>query len=336
MTHQETIHIGLAQEEATKAAGRSLAATLYGQPLTILLTGEVGSGKTTFFRAFAEAIGVDARVTSPTYALEQRYVSAMFGEVLHVDLYRLDAKQAQDLLRQSDHHAGIRCIEWADKLDELPDNAIHVHLEESGNGRSLTCTFGDIPLPSAEEITAWKKAFLLSDHIERHCDGVASMAVELAEQLMRERSVLIRPQALRAAALVHDLLRFLDFRPNAAPAGVMDTPQQLAAWAKIREQYQGLRHEAACAAFLRTHGYHAIATIVETHGAQVAPKPDSTIEQKLLFYADKRVANDKRVTLEERFQDFSNRYSEGKETAENRVWYEQAKALERELNLHSA
>ena len=57
-----------------------------------------------------------------------------------------------------------------------------------------------------------------------------------------------------------------------------------------------------------------------------------TIEQKILFYADKRVILDKKVTLKERFDDFVTRYGDGIWTKHAEKWYEQAKEIEEELN----
>jgi TolA-binding protein len=88
-------------------------------------------------------------------------------------------------------------------------------------------------------------------------------------------------------------------------------------------------HEAACAAFLRERGFPALATLIETHGMKgEAPR---TTEQKLLFYADKRVIMDRVATLEERFEDFAKRYANGKQSPQALLWLEQCKQMEQEL-----
>ncbi|HEX5849721.1 MAG TPA: tRNA (adenosine(37)-N6)-threonylcarbamoyltransferase complex ATPase subunit type 1 TsaE, partial [Rubrobacter sp.] len=59
----------------------------------VVLSGEVGSGKTTFVRAAALALGVTERVTSPTYQLARGYEGLVDGRrvvVNHMDLYRLE------------------------------------------------------------------------------------------------------------------------------------------------------------------------------------------------------------------------------------------------------
>src|SRR3989338_8059719 len=95
----------------TSLAGASLAHTLYEQPTAILLSGELGSGKTTFLQGLAKSLGIHTRVTSPTFALEQRYQTAQGQTLVHADFYRLAPKQSAELLESARQHADILCIE---------------------------------------------------------------------------------------------------------------------------------------------------------------------------------------------------------------------------------
>lgn len=61
----------------------------------VLLSGELGSGKTAFVRGAARALGVSGPVTSPTYAIGNVYAGAA-GEIAHLDLYRLDSLSIDD------------------------------------------------------------------------------------------------------------------------------------------------------------------------------------------------------------------------------------------------
>jgi len=72
----------------------SLAHTLYNTPVTILLSGELGSGKTTFLNGFSEGLGIVENLQSPTFALEHRHTTANGLPFLHIDLYRLSGKEA--------------------------------------------------------------------------------------------------------------------------------------------------------------------------------------------------------------------------------------------------
>jgi tRNA threonylcarbamoyladenosine biosynthesis protein TsaE len=73
--------------EATERAGAALATTLRPGDV-VLVSGELGSGKTTFVRGALRALGVDGPVTSPTFVVGHAYEGAN-GPVAHLDLYRL-------------------------------------------------------------------------------------------------------------------------------------------------------------------------------------------------------------------------------------------------------
>ena len=132
---------------------------------------------------------------------------------------------------------------------------------------------------------------------------------------------------------MHDLLRFLDFRPGASgPFSSVYPEDQQAVFDFWKNHFAGFKHESACAAFLRERGYEALGAMVETHGLS-APGESAmkTIEQKLLFYADKRTRYDQIVSLQERFEDFRDRYAGGRDSEQSRFWYDEVRALEVEL-----
>lgn len=82
-------------EAATRRLGRELAARLRPEDV-VLLSGDLGSGKTVFVRGLAEGLGLDpAEVSSPTFALLHEYGPAGQSPVLlHADLYRLSGETA--------------------------------------------------------------------------------------------------------------------------------------------------------------------------------------------------------------------------------------------------
>lgn len=324
----EALGLVLRNSEAMRSAGIGLARTLYGMPLDLLLSGPVGSGKTTFLRGFFLALGVEERITSPTFALEQRYASPSGTPLLHIDLYRLSREEARTLLSQSDDFEGIRCIEWPEIAElPLPPQYIHLQCVELEGGRSVTMTFADVTLPSVEQIHTWRSLVGLPAHIAAHCEAVAECAMRFASTMI-DRGIPVRREALRRAALLHDLLRFVDFRDGAGPMqGSTD-----ARWLEWKNRYPTLRHEAACATFLREQGYDAVAKIVATHGLRLPPGDSATIEQMLLFYADKRTALDKVVSLKERFDDFRMRYAaHAASPTESEEWYREAQRVEAQL-----
>jgi len=323
----------LKDAKMTLSVGASLVHTFYRIPVTIWLTGNLGAGKTTLLQGLGEELKIPQRLTSPTFALEQRYSTQQFGELLHIDLYRLTPKDAHRLVHSSDDHHGIRCIEWADRLQESwGEEGIILSLAErpDGNGRDLTVSFRDITLPSADQIKIWREQFFLPHPVIRHCDTVADVAVRFGEELMK-RGRIVRPGALRAAAAVHDLLRFVDFHRGAAHIEKEINPLHAQKWEAVRAQYPELRHEAAVAQFLTGLGYAELAEIVRVHGLTLADSTRVTAEQRLLYYADKRVKIDEIVSLDERLRDFTVRYSHLGKLQESDTWYAEARKMEKEL-----
>ena len=328
----EKAQIWLPDADSTHFAGMSLSETIYDTPITITLDGELGAGKTTFLQGFAKGLGIDEQITSPTYALEQRYQvtsDKQSRELIHIDLYRLNENQAKELLESTEDHTGIRCIEWAERVGLRGD--VHIQLEEHGrqgkHGRQVTIKFDDVKVPDDSQIDAWRDEVKLPDMICRHCDAVADLATQFGEDLLK-RGQIVQLKALRAAARLHDLLRFVDFQPG---AGHIDHGEDPPEWDIWKKKYEGLRHEAACAEFLKEQGYPKIASIVEPHGLMKSTPLRNTIEKKLLFYADKRVMGDKVVTVDERFEDFRKRYSDGKFSEDGEMWLEETKRVEEEL-----
>jgi tRNA threonylcarbamoyl adenosine modification protein YjeE len=342
---------------------------LYSFPLTVAISGPLGAGKTTLLQGFFQALEIAEHVTSPTYALEQRYsIPHAPFEVLHLDLYRLTEEDARALVASTDDHKGIRAIEWPERagrewLEKRCEKVIWIQLEETNvakvaketkgtyplppsetlatlgtsphtqHSRTFHSTFADIPLPSRSDIESWRVEVMLPEHIARHCDAVGELSQHCAD-VCREQGFVVRPLALMRAAEVHDLLRFVDFHAGAAPDGGdgnYTSEEERLCWESFKKLYEGMRHEAACERFLAEQGFEALATIVATHGFFLGKRERRTIEQKLLFYADKRLAIDRVVTLEERFEDFRRRYAGGKVTAESTQWYEEVKAVEGEL-----
>lgn len=309
--------------QKTEQIGASLAQSLYGRNVMILLRGELGAGKTTFMKGFARGLHIDEPVTSPTYAIENRYDDAL----LHIDLHRLRPEQTRDVLRAAAEFPGIVAIEWSENAANdvpLPHRAIVVEFAEgSATERAITITFEDIELPSDREIDGWHEELKTLGNIREHERAVCDAALRLAKDLMA-RGTVIRTQALRCAALTHDMLRVIDLKnPESDDVATMQR--------ELKEKYP-MRHEDAACAFLAERGYPEIGDIVRTHGApHEEMKGPVTNEQKLLCYADKRARHHEIVSLDERFDDFIARYGGGKESQFAKDWRAQMKALEKEL-----
>jgi len=110
--------IDLPDEKATLALAAQVAALV--QPGDVIaLKGDLGSGKTTFARAFIAARGGGEVVPSPTFTLVQTY-NLPGGAVWHFDLYRLrTAEEAWELGIEEAFAAGVSLIEWPERLGLL-------------------------------------------------------------------------------------------------------------------------------------------------------------------------------------------------------------------------
>ena len=124
-------------ESETAAVARELASTLRAGSI-VLLSGDLGAGKTTFVRGLAEGLGVaPGEVSSPTFTLIQEYRGGRLP-LLHVDLYRLDdAREIDELGLEELGADGVLAIEWAEKLPRPISWAIRVRIEQ-GDGDSRT------------------------------------------------------------------------------------------------------------------------------------------------------------------------------------------------------
>ena len=129
MTHE----ILTGSEEETEAAGERLGATLSAGDV-VLLYGDLGAGKTAFVRGLARGVGADAGdVSSPTFTIVQEYAGRL--TLYHVDLYRLEEKEVDDLgLEELVLGDGVVAIEWAERWRERPNDVIEVRIEEAGEG----------------------------------------------------------------------------------------------------------------------------------------------------------------------------------------------------------
>jgi tRNA threonylcarbamoyladenosine biosynthesis protein TsaE len=116
-------------EEETATLARRLAPTL--QPGDVLLlSGNLGAGKTAFVRGLAAGLGIDPQdVSSPTFTLVHEYRGGRLT-LYHVDLYRLERAATEDLgLDELGARDGVLAIEWPDRLTHSLPAAKRLHLE---------------------------------------------------------------------------------------------------------------------------------------------------------------------------------------------------------------
>jgi tRNA threonylcarbamoyladenosine biosynthesis protein TsaE len=137
-----------ADSAATQRLGAELARTL-GPGDVVLLSGDLGAGKTTFVRGAAAVLGVSAAVTSPTFAIANRYPASDPSRpglvaVSHLDLYRLGDLGAEDPDLLADYIGAdtISFVEWPGQAEpviaEFGHVRYHVRLAHTGgDGRRV-------------------------------------------------------------------------------------------------------------------------------------------------------------------------------------------------------
>ncbi len=121
----------------TEAIAAELAVRLVSGDV-VTVSGELGSGKTTFVRGACAALGVRERVTSPTYTIGHRYHGER-GEVSHLDLYRFESVSPAewgDLEPYFDD--AIAFVEWPEAgADVLPSPRFAVCLRHADGARRV-------------------------------------------------------------------------------------------------------------------------------------------------------------------------------------------------------
>jgi len=127
----------------TRAVGAAIAPLLAPRDV-VVLTGELGAGKTTFVQGVATGLGAQEHVASPTFTLVREYPSGRVP-LAHVDIYRLErVQEVLDLaLDELEDGEGVLLIEWGDAVEELlSEDRLTVELitahESHGEARRLT------------------------------------------------------------------------------------------------------------------------------------------------------------------------------------------------------
>ena len=131
------MNVYLADEGATMAFARRVWNAMPGNiaGFTILLEGELGSGKSTFARALIKAAGHEGAVPSPTYTLVEPY-RISDSSIYHVDLYRVSDEEELRYLGWDELDDGCRLVEWPDRAPGLLEQAdLAVTLRYDGDGR---------------------------------------------------------------------------------------------------------------------------------------------------------------------------------------------------------
>ena len=107
--------------------------------MVICLNGELGSGKTSFVKGFAKALGINDDITSPTFNIIKEYLDGEM-ELYHMDVYRVEDNYESVGIEDYFNREGVVIIEWAEMIsDILPEERLDVNISICGeNTRVLT------------------------------------------------------------------------------------------------------------------------------------------------------------------------------------------------------
>lgn len=152
-TPEETMALGARLVEAL-----SREEGVRGTSTIVALSGELGAGKTVFTKGMAQALGVEAQVTSPTFVLQKIYRlpdGAPWKHLIHIDAYRLEGEKEFEGIGWNDiatDPGNLIVVEWPEQTGgAIPERAIEVQFtEERGDVRHIRVTNANIKNQNAK------------------------------------------------------------------------------------------------------------------------------------------------------------------------------------------
>ncbi len=131
------MELELPDAAATQRLGEGLGRVLPAGTI-LLLSGDLGSGKTTLIQGLGLGLGISDPISSPTFTLVNEYLEGRVP-LYHIDLYRLDGEEVTDLYLAAywddqETAPGIVAIEWAERLADLPTPALCIGLAYADDG----------------------------------------------------------------------------------------------------------------------------------------------------------------------------------------------------------
>lgn len=296
---------------------------------TVLLFGNLGSGKTHFTKGIAKGLGIDEIIKSPTFAYVNKYYirGSRFVErsttnfelrttnFYHYDLYRLQT--GQDLesigLNETIHDShSINVVEWADRMGGYaPKEYINVEFRAFADHHEIAIKFEDPEIIPDELVDKYWQDWGTPMHVRAHSKKVTDVCLQIGQALVNQ-NILINLDTLNSAGLLHDMARICDFtelRRDRFQEEITDG--KWVKWEELRKRYKGLHHADVASQVLKEDGYLKTAELIRLHNSlSILEEPEkfSTLETAILFYADKRVKHDSTVSLGERFRDGRERH----------------------------
>lgn len=129
-------------EEETERAGAELAASI-SPGSVVALYGDLGAGKTAFVRGIARGLGLDVRVSSPTFTIVNEYLGPV--PLFHFDMYRINSSEELFDIGWDDYleRGGVCAVEWSENIDDaIPEEAIRVTISKTDDtSRTIVIQF---------------------------------------------------------------------------------------------------------------------------------------------------------------------------------------------------
>lgn len=123
-------------EEETKAVGFSLASKLKDRDI-VILSGDLGSGKTKFTEGFLSFFGLDDEISSPTFTIVNEY-SKNNMNIFHFDVYRLEDLDEFYAIGGPDYFdRGICLIEWGELIEPILSKYIKINISKDDNNDNI-------------------------------------------------------------------------------------------------------------------------------------------------------------------------------------------------------
>ena len=131
--------------EETEEIGAALALRL-GPGAVVAFTGDLGAGKTAFVRGMARGLGIEERVTSPTFTIVNEYEGGRLP-LFHFDMYRLGSSDELFDIGWEDYLArgGVCAVEWSENVSEaLEPDAVRVDIRRGADdGERIIAVTGE-------------------------------------------------------------------------------------------------------------------------------------------------------------------------------------------------
>lgn len=149
-------------------------------------------------------------------------------------------------------------------------------------------------IPSKKEIKALYKEFQTPRNVILHSKKVCEAASIIAEKFL-EKGIKVNLKLIEAGALLHDLARPVDFR-------IFDEEKYGKVLINLRRKYKNMHHADVASLILDERNFPEVAKLVKKHRFLQIQKGFKTWEEKILYYADKRVEYGQIVPLKERLE----------------------------------